>query len=1204
MRCFPRTVDLRPFLITVVVAGCLSGGAGLEASQWQAGGLLWDLDGHSKGIYSLAASDGLAATADPSGLSIYGLSPDGGVQRLAGVAPPSTARVVAMAGQTVFVGTDTMGVFIYRWQEGRLELVGHIEEPSGTRITTLHVKDHYLYVQRRYVRGAMVFDVADPNAPEFLCELGETYGGVSTRGNRLLVGEEVYENDDPAHPVPYANLHGIVPGYAQWYLAGDHGEVAVSELYGRVALYSYSRVGDWRELASWRAPDRVTSLQVTGNLVLVASGPSLHVLDAGNWTTLSERASYSAGHSIEHISCAGDTLAVSTSRRLHFFDARRLPGLRQEGWVRAAGESREMVVSGRYAYIADGADGVLIVDLEGSPEPRVVGQYQTSGAAKRLSVAGQTLAVVDGEDGVVILDVSHPEHPTRRLVLPYFRSTATDDIYHFVVNVAVGEGFVVVSSWKKLAFIDLSDPSTPGDVRTFTLENPVDSLAVVGNTVLVGRDDGLSTWDLSHPATPEHLAFVPLPHTPLMMEVGEDRVYLVGRESLLVADVSDPAEPSILGSASIPHPGRLMDLGGGRVLAHVHGDGPRCSAADLLSVRYEDCTWEAQAWDLRDFAEPKLLSVLPTPPYRAIGSGIDRSGYLWVLSRGYLKRFDPGALVCGGLKLEISQPWVAPVRGIAEVLAGAYDGFGRPVEGLELHASAEGGVVVPEVLEDLGDGRCGGVFVAGAEEGDAHITVWEAESGCGQDADVSVEADTAGPAYVEWTPVGVHANGVNGSQWRTAEGVLRLGDGETGVGVLFHGAEGLGQAGSVVAAGQQVVLNDVVGMMGTSGAGALEVVSERQVVVTSRTYSVLGEGDVCRPGGTLGQYIGSSAESVLLDAGQHGWIPLLVEDGRSRTNIAVVNTGSVAAGVRVSLYRGGGEKVGEYRVDLGPGEWRQENRPFAEVGRLTDVENGFALVEVESGGGIMAYGSVVDNVTNDPTTVPLVDGTEGAVEESWVPVAAHADGAYGSTWRTDLGVLNPGGDEVSVAVQAADGGEAAQFTVPARGQVTVKDVLGALGREGALPVVVRGSGPVVVVSRTYTQIGQEDACWAGGTLGQFLAGSGVQPTLGAHGIAVLPQLQQDGRYRTNLALTNTGEEIAEVVVQMHGDGRELGEIRLTVPPRSRVQLNQPFADAEYGVGWAGVEVVTGDGILAYASVIDNTTNDPTTIPARILPPPI
>ena len=57
---------------------------------------------------------------------------------------------------------------------------------------------------------------------------------------------------------------------------------------------------------------------------------------------------------------------------------------------------------------------------------------------------------------------------------------------------------------------------------------------------------------------------------------------------------------------------------------------------------------------------------------------------------------------------------------------------------------------------------------------------------------------------------------------------------------------------------------------------------------------------------------------------------------------------------------------------LEPGEWRLEVRPFFAAAGLNDLDQGFARVALQSGEAVVALGSVVDNRTNDPTTVALV----------------------------------------------------------------------------------------------------------------------------------------------------------------------------------------------------------------------------------------
>ena len=67
-----------------------------------------------------------------------------------------------------------------------------------------------------------------------------------------------------------------------------------------------------------------------------------------------------------------------------------------------------------------------------------------------------------------------------------------------------------------------------------------------------------------------------------------------------------------------------------------------------------------------------------------------------------------------------------------------------------------------------------------------------------------------------------------------------------------------------------------------------------------------------------------------------------------------------------------GTKLADYTVSLTAGQWKQENRPLNIKAAQTNLSRGYAKVTVLSGSGIIAYASVVDNLTNDPTMMPMV----------------------------------------------------------------------------------------------------------------------------------------------------------------------------------------------------------------------------------------
>jgi hypothetical protein len=217
---------------------------------------------------------------------------------------------------------------------------------------------------------------------------------------------------------------------------------------------------------------------------------------------------------------------------------------------------------------------------------------------------------------------------------------------------------------------------------------------------------------------------------------------------------------------------------------------------------------------------------------------------------------------------------------------------------------------------------------------------------------------------VLWVPVASHNTGVGLAVWRSDLGLLNTEQSATEVEVRLH------QGGSVIAetvplpAGAQSVLSDVVDQLKATGSGAIEVRSDQPLKVTSRTYNQ-------SPGGTFGQgFLGVTTEACLT-TGQSGWLGQLAENRAFRTNIGVTNTGDTPASVTVELYDGAGALLASYPVSLVPGEWKQETQPFKNRAAQTQMARGYAKVRVVSGSGVVAYASVVDNATGDPTTIDM-----------------------------------------------------------------------------------------------------------------------------------------------------------------------------------------------------------------------------------------
>jgi len=224
--------------------------------------------------------------------------------------------------------------------------------------------------------------------------------------------------------------------------------------------------------------------------------------------------------------------------------------------------------------------------------------------------------------------------------------------------------------------------------------------------------------------------------------------------------------------------------------------------------------------------------------------------------------------------------------------------------------------------------------------------------------------DLNAPQITHWVATASRASGAGGSQWRTRLGLLNRSLIDTTVEIIMHKADSMPSTTVTLAPGEQFVTDDVVGLLGASGSGSLEIKSSELIAVASRTFNASDEG-------TFGQYLDGTLPIFGVAEGTRVWLTLLEETSAFRTNIGFTNIGSMPAEVEVVLHDSAGTEIDTFTVAIEAGLNSQENQPFLNRGGRDDVTGGYASVRVLSGGGVIVYGSVIDNMTNDPVTIPM-----------------------------------------------------------------------------------------------------------------------------------------------------------------------------------------------------------------------------------------
>lgn len=231
-----------------------------------------------------------------------------------------------------------------------------------------------------------------------------------------------------------------------------------------------------------------------------------------------------------------------------------------------------------------------------------------------------------------------------------------------------------------------------------------------------------------------------------------------------------------------------------------------------------------------------------------------------------------------------------------------------------------------------------------------------------------------------------------------------------------------------------------------------------------------------------------------------------------------------------------------------------------------------------------------------------------------IPAVGHAPGANNSLFESDVRVANTSAQimkyQLNFTLTGSDGtrsGQSSTISVDPGSTMALDDILTnffGIGSDGGsatgvleirplTPLTSSGSGipsvQTVASSRTYNTTPT-------GTFGQFIPAIPFAQFIGKSAVLSLQQVAQSTAYRTNVGLVEAAAEPADVVVRVFDNrGLELKQIPLSLMPGEHRQINN-FLQAN-GItledGRLEVEVTSTTGkVTAYASVVDNITNDP------------
>ncbi len=983
-------------------------------------------------------------------------------------------------------------------------------------------------------------------------------------------GLRVVDVSDPFAPVEVAFVD--TPGHAIGVaVAGNHAYVA--DDYAGLRVIDVSAPSVPVEVGFVDLPNEAVGVAVTGGHAYVAGWEAgLRVVDVSNPSAPTEVGSVDTPNYASAVAVsAGFAYVADGVAGLRVIDVSNPSAPREVGSVDTPGFAYGVAVSGGSAYVADWEAGLRVIDVSVPMIPAELGSIDTAGPAWSVATAGTVAFVAAQGGGLRIVDVSAPSAPDE---------VGFVDTPGYASAVAVSGGYAfIVDDGSGLRVVDVRSPSEPVDVGYVDTPSYATAVAAAGGYAYVVTDDaGLRVIDARNPAAPVEAGFIELPGQPLGIAVAAGYGYVAAAgDGLRVIDLSRPSTPVEAGY--VDPPGYAFDVAVADGFAYVGFADYDAGAAGLRVI------------DVHMPSQPQLVGVVDLP---GTATDLAVAGRFVVVAAetGGLRIVDVGApsepAEVGFLLPPGGAYAVAVSRGYAYVAAG--EGGLRAVDIGTPSAPVEAGAFdPPEWTED--------VAVFG---GHVYVT--------GGDAGFAAFRDCAGGVFPDglasFIPAAAIAAGAQGAFFQTDLEINNTGPEEAQLYLqwLPRGEDNSAPVSSdlfTLEPGGSLrwenVLTELFGL-GPDSVGALKLLaSTGSVIGMSRTYNS-PEG---KAAGTFGQGLPAIRVTDMTAGTEPRRIIFLSEDDDSRANVGCVNGASEPVRISIGVFDDEGSALETRAMSLGPYSNNQINRIFRSYAPV----NGYVDVSADSDDAIYyCYGSMLDNLTSDPTTIlPQVPSDD----MTFIPAAALAAGLEGSFFQTDLDLNNAGSTDITYELwwlpRGADNSQPVHselFSLAPGAGVRYADVLDEVfGLEpdqvGALAIEASGID-LLAMSRTYNLPSAKIA----GTFGQELAGIPADRMIVSGVKKRIIFMNENDDVRSNVGCQNGGNQPVTVNIQLFNSAGESLETKtMNLAPWSNNQINRAFRNhAPISAGYADVWTTTPDAtVYCYGSVLDNLTSDPTTV---------
>ncbi|MFX1282550.1 MAG: Ig-like domain-containing protein [Promethearchaeota archaeon] len=206
------------------------------------------------------------------------------------------------------------------------------------------------------------------------------------------------------------------------------------------------------------------------------------------------------------------------------------------------GDTNGVAIDGNYAYIADGNQGLQILNITDPSTPVLTWTCNTSGFAQNVAVSGHHAFIADGDQGLQIVDIV--ASPT--IISTYDTPGTAYDVF-------VDGNIVFVTGYDGggIQIINITDAANPSLISAYNTAGNSGGIEVAGDyAYLVKLNVGLQIINIANPRNPI-LAGTCSTSSARDVAVAGDYAFIADDDKLQVADISNPSNPILVGSCDI-----------------------------------------------------------------------------------------------------------------------------------------------------------------------------------------------------------------------------------------------------------------------------------------------------------------------------------------------------------------------------------------------------------------------------------------------------------------------------------------------------------------------------------------------------------------------------------------------------------------------------------------------------------------------------